>query len=131
MPLVVLNSSFLLYSFLLLATYRRELDSFPYLYILPGCAVLAIIINQNHRRLFEYIYAFSLYVESVAILPQLVLLVEQREISNMTSNYIACLGSYRALYILNWIWRYFTEGYKPWIAWIWYYPNDPLRRLLL
>ena len=36
----------------------------------------------------------------------------------MTSNYIACLGSYRALYILNWIWRYFTEGYRPWIAWI-------------
>lgn len=101
-----------------LATYRREFDRLSYAYILPVCAILAIIFNQNHRRPFEYFYAFSLFVESVAILPQLVLLVEQGEVSNMTTNYIICLGSYRALYILNWIYRFFTEEYKPWLAWI-------------
>jgi len=29
---------------------------------------------------------------------------------------VLCLGSYRALYILNWVWRYWAEGYIDYIA---------------
>lgn len=36
----------------------------------------------------------------------------------LTSHYVACLGAYRALYILNWIVRYYTENYVRWIVWI-------------
>ena len=33
--------------------------------------------------------------------------------------YVASLGAYRALYIVNWVYRFFTEPhYRSWIAWI-------------
>ena len=55
------------------------------------------------------LWVFSIYLESVAILPQLVVLQRYGEIENLTGNYIFLMGSYRALYILNWIYRSFTE----------------------
>ena len=33
------------------------------------------------------------------------------EAENITSHYLFALGSYRGLYILNWIYRYYTEGH--------------------
>ncbi len=38
------------------------------------------------------------------------------EAENITSHYLFALGSYRALYILNWIYRYYTEGHVDYIA---------------
>lgn len=40
-------------------------------------------------------------------------------VENITSHYMFCLGSYRALYLVNWIFRYFTETNKYWdpISW--------------
>ena len=38
------------------------------------------------------------------------------EAENITSHYLFALGSYRALYILNWIYRYYTEGHIDTIA---------------
>jgi ER lumen protein retaining receptor len=41
------------------------------------------------------------------------------EIENLAGDYMFCLGSYRALYILNWIYRLATEEhYSQWIVWI-------------
>ena len=44
-------------------------------------------------------------------MPQLILLRRYRNIENVTANYIAALGSYRALYIINWIYRLMYEPY--------------------
>jgi ER lumen protein retaining receptor len=33
------------------------------------------------------------------------------EAENITTHYIFALGAYRALYIPNWIYRYFVDGY--------------------
>ncbi|XP_075523792.1 ER lumen protein-retaining receptor-like [Primulina tabacum] len=64
-------------------------------------------------------WAISLYLEAVAILPQLVMLQRTRNIDNLTGQYVVLLGTYRGLYILNWIYRYFTEPhYTRWITWI-------------
>ncbi|URE22783.1 ubiquitin carboxyl-terminal hydrolase, partial [Musa troglodytarum] len=64
-------------------------------------------------------WAFSLYLEAVAILPQLVLLQRTKNIDNLTGQYVFLLGAYRAFYIFNWIYRYFTEPhYVHWITWI-------------
>ena len=35
-------------------------------------------------------------------------------IENITTHYMACLGVYRAIYILNWFYRYETEGFYCW-----------------
>lgn len=59
----------------------------------------------------------SIYLESVAILPQLTLLMRTENIDNLTGNYVFLLGAYRSLYILNWIYRYFTEThYQHWLG---------------
>ncbi|PBK88498.1 hypothetical protein ARMGADRAFT_937268, partial [Armillaria gallica] len=47
---------------------------------------------------------------SVAILPQLFMLQRTGEAETITTHYLAALGIYRALYIPNWIYRYFTDG---------------------
>ena len=38
------------------------------------------------------------------------------EAESITSHYLFALGSYRALYILNWIYRYYFEGFFDLIA---------------
>ena len=65
------------------------------------------------------LWAFSLFLEAIAILPQLVLLQRTKNVDNLTGNYVFLLGMYRAFYILNWIYRYMTEpNYVQWIVWL-------------
>ena len=69
--------------------------------------------------LFEILWAFSIYLEALAILPQLFLLQRTGEVETLTSHYIFALGGYRAFYLLNWIYRLATEpGYSNWIVWV-------------
>ena len=78
------------------ATYDPEKDAFPVQYLLGPCALLGILINQDHYSPFEMVWAFSIYLEAVAILPQLFLLQKQGEVENLTSHYVAALGAYRS-----------------------------------
>lgn len=98
-------------------TYDHVHDTFRIPFLFAGAAFCAIVF---HLRLtvFEIVWAFSIFLEAVAILPQLFLLQKTGEVENITSHYIFCLGGYRALYILNWIWRYFMEHRRhQWLAW--------------
>ena len=51
------------------------------------------------------LYTFSLILESVCVLPQLLLLRQTTVPTVIDSFYLLTLGSYRAFYILNWIIR--------------------------
>ena len=63
-------------------------------------------------------WAFSIFLEAVAILPQLIVLHAEKVVESITGHYVACLGAYRALYILNWIYKAYTHpGYRHWIVW--------------
>ena len=64
------------------------------------------------------LWAFSIWLESVAILPQLFMLQRTGEAETITTHYLFALGLYRALYIPNWLYRYFAEGYVDQIAWL-------------
>ena len=64
----------------------------------------------------QILWTFSIYLESVAILPQLFMISKTGEAETITSHYLFALGSYRALYILNWIYRYYSEGFLDLIA---------------
>ncbi|PNX93625.1 er lumen protein retaining receptor-like protein [Trifolium pratense] len=79
-------------------------------YYLPFLLLLSLVAN--------YIFwAFSIYLEAVAILPQLVLLQRSGNVDNLTGQYVFFLGAYRGFYILNWIYRYLTEPrFTRWIA---------------
>lgn len=97
------------------STYDKAQDTFlHWRYAVAPCAVIATIthlIGSGFRRfeLLELLWTFSIYLESIAILPQLIVLQRYREVENLTGNFIFFMGAYRAFYILNWIWRSYHE----------------------
>ncbi|KAJ3214994.1 endoplasmic reticulum retention protein [Clydaea vesicula] len=97
------------------ATWDPKLDTLRYEYLLIPCAILSLIINQSFTFV-EILWAFSIYLEAVAILPQLFQLTRTGEAENITIHYLGALGMYRALYIPNWIYRYYAEDHLDWIA---------------
>ena len=99
------------------ATYDTDSDTFPlYILIIPSI-VLGIIFTDEYT-LFEMLWTFSIFLESLAIMPQLFLLTKKGGAEAITSHYVFLLGGYRVFYILNWIYRYFAEGYSPYNAWL-------------
>ena len=66
----------------------------------------------------KILWSFSIWLESVAILPQLFMLQRTGEAETITTHYLFALGLYRALYIPNWLYRYFAEGFVDQIAWV-------------
>jgi ER lumen protein retaining receptor len=63
--------------------------------------------------LVQLLWTFSICLEPLAILPQLSLVFRYREIESVTwiYEYILFKGAYRALYIVNWIYRAHTEPF--------------------
>lgn len=92
------------------ATYDHNHDSFRIEFLLIPCAILALLVNHDFT-VMEVLWTFSIYLESVAILPQLFLVSKTGEAESITSHYLFALGSYRALYLLNWVYRYFSEAH--------------------
>lgn len=60
----------------------------------------------------EFLWVFSIILESICVLPQLLLLRQTTVPTVIDSGYLIALGSYRALYLMNWIYRAFTPN-KP------------------
>ncbi|KAI9782234.1 MAG: endoplasmic reticulum retention protein [Geoglossum umbratile] len=90
-------------------THDPNIDTFKVQYLLGGSAVLAILITPFYTPA-EILWRFSIWLESVAILPQLFMLQRTGEAETITTHYLFALGLYRALYIPNWMYRYFAEG---------------------
>lgn len=89
-------------------THDPNIDTFKVQYLLGASAVLGILFPYKYTP-SEMLWAFSIWLESVAILPQLFMLQRTGEAETITTHYLAALGLYRALYIPNWIYRYFAE----------------------
>lgn len=92
------------------ATYNRDEDTFRVELLLLPCAVLAVLVNAMFTPM-EILWTFSIYLEAVAILPQLFMLQRRGEAETITAHYLFMLGSYRALYIVNWVYRYYMESF--------------------
>ncbi|KAF9463601.1 ER lumen protein retaining receptor-domain-containing protein [Collybia nuda] len=90
-------------------TFDPSIDTFRIEYLLGPCFILGCIFNYKFN-FTEVFWSFSIFLESVAILPQLFMLQRTGEAETITTHYLAALGIYRTLYIPNWIYRYFTEG---------------------
>jgi len=97
------------------ATYDSNHDTFRVEFLLLPVTILALVLNHEFSFM-EILWTFSIYLEAVAILPQLFMVSKTGEAESITSHYLFALGSYRALYIFNWIWRYYTEEYYDLIA---------------
>lgn len=97
------------------ATYDHNHDTFRIEFLLIPTLIMALLINHEFT-VMEVLWTFSIYLESVAILPQLFLVSKTGEAESITSHYLFALGSYRALYLLNWVYRYVVEDHYELIA---------------
>jgi len=108
------------------STYEKGQDSFlHWQFAAIPCAILALITHLIGSgvadfNVMELLWTFSIYLEAITIMPQLVVLQRYREVENLTGNYVFFMGAYRALYILNWIYRANTEkNYRHhWVVYI-------------
>ena len=102
-------------------THNKDQDTFRHYYLPLACFVVAILIPldftlievcvakllvvsyacfyldlkillRSLRLFYKVLWTFSIYLEAVAILPQLVLLQRSRNIDNLTGNYVFLLG---------------------------------------
>jgi len=97
------------------ATYDGNHDSMRAEFLVVPALGLACLINTSFD-VMEVLWTFSIYLESVAILPQLFMISKTGEAETITSHYLFAQGSYRALYIANWIYRYHYENHLDFIA---------------
>jgi ER lumen protein retaining receptor len=93
--------------------YDKTQDSFlHWKFAVAPCAVFAVItIYFQGYDFMELMWNFSIYLEAICIVPQLIVLQRYQEVENLTANYVFFLGAYRLLYILNWVYRAYHEVY--------------------
>lgn len=103
----IASSAYIIY--LMKVKYRPrheiELDTLRLDVLLAVPAVLALLFHLKFT-VVEILWSFSIFLEAIAILPQMFLLQRVGEAETITTHYIFALGAYRAFYILNWIYRY-------------------------
>ncbi|PHH63078.1 hypothetical protein CDD81_6323 [Ophiocordyceps australis] len=96
-------------------TRERELSWKMGAGVLGGSLVLSpfvMLIFQNIWSFRSWMWVFSEILESVCVLPQLLLLRQTTVPTVIDSYYLVALGSYRALYCVNWFVREF-DNRKP------------------
>ena len=81
--------------------------------LLPGALALTLIVNSGWSS-WEFMWSYSLWLEAVAFIPQIVMLKKIRLIENITSHYVAALGLYRFFYIFNWVYRFYVDDFYCW-----------------
>ncbi|KAI9724285.1 MAG: hypothetical protein M1828_003709 [Chrysothrix sp. TS-e1954] len=79
---------------------------------------MMIFLQKQDWSFSEFCITFSLILESVCVLPQLLLLRQTTVPTVIDSFYLVTLGSYRAFYLLNWLFQIINRDSLP----------EPLRR---
>ncbi|KCZ81488.1 hypothetical protein H312_01066 [Anncaliia algerae PRA339] len=88
--------------FKMYSTYEPLLDDFKIEFLLLPSFLLSIFFSRKDFSVSEIFYNFSVILESLVIVPQLVQLQKMQESETLTSRYILLLGAYRLCYTLSW-----------------------------
>lgn len=94
------------------ATYQAEHDTFEVGYLFSGCFACAVIFHPhlNRRPVFDTLWAFSLYVDMVAMMPQLWMIAKvgvQSHVEALNAHYIAAMAASRSVSMYFW-----SVGYR-------------------
>eukprot|EP01017_Pseudomicrothorax_dubius_P032675 TRINITY_DN429_c0_g1_i2.p1 TRINITY_DN429_c0_g1~~TRINITY_DN429_c0_g1_i2.p1 ORF type:complete len:262 (-),score=18.96 TRINITY_DN429_c0_g1_i2:243-1028(-) len=89
-------------------TYNKSLDSIKWWHLVPVAAIFAALFHPslNRHSLTDIAWAFALYLEAVAMLPQLLVFTRREEIEHYTSHFVASQGVARLLSFLFWVFSY-------------------------
>lgn len=91
--------------FKLKATHDEDLDNFPIYYVVIPCAVLALFIHPStsHNIVNRILWAFCVYLEAVAVLPQLRVMQNTKIVEPFTAHYVFALGIARFFSCAHWV----------------------------
>ena len=97
-------------------TYDRiKEDNFPHIYLIPFALCMTLLIHKDWTW-WGLTWSFSLWLESVAVFPQITIITKTNEIMAYTAHYLAALGSYRFFYIILWAYRYIQLATISWVS---------------
>ncbi|KAK9138411.1 hypothetical protein Sjap_009005 [Stephania japonica] len=93
--------------FKLKSTYIKELDNMPIYYVVIPVVILSFLVRPYMRRRFvtSWFWAFTVYLESVAVLPQLRIMQNAKMVETFTGHYVFALGVARFFGCAHWIIR--------------------------
>nr|GMD12254.1 putative ER lumen protein-retaining receptor C28H8.4 [Ipomoea batatas]GMD15660.1 putative ER lumen protein-retaining receptor C28H8.4 [Ipomoea batatas] len=95
-------------------TYMAGMDSTPIYYIIVPASILAVFVHPHtsHLQIHRMLWAFCVYLESVAVLPQLRMMQKAKMIEPFTAHYVFALGIARFLELAHWIIQVYESGGK-------------------
>eukprot|EP00745_Piridium_sociabile_P015675 TRINITY_DN23426_c3_g2_i2.p1 TRINITY_DN23426_c3_g2~~TRINITY_DN23426_c3_g2_i2.p1 ORF type:complete len:220 (+),score=19.60 TRINITY_DN23426_c3_g2_i2:127-786(+) len=75
--------------------------------LIPVALILAFFFHPGYRWFtVQILVAFTMYIEAVALVPQLYLMRKMHEVENVTSHYVGLLVCSRAVRLLFWVQLY-------------------------
>lgn len=98
-------------------TYDRRHDTFSMTVLLLLCVPFALL-SMRYYGFEEFLWTYSLWLEAVAILPQLMLIRRNQRVDVVTKDYVFFLGLYRLFYVLNWIRKAVVKQKTVKVVWI-------------
>lgn len=90
-------------------TYDREYDTVHLELLVIPCVIMAFFVNYEFSHQ-QVIWAFSIYLEAIAVAPQIVH-TQQKGCTQYMTSYFVVLGLHPVLMVINWIFRYLNEAY--------------------
>jgi len=94
-------------------TYDRDHDTMPVFNCIPACVLLAVCVHGdlNDSPFFDVMWFISMYLDTIALLPQLWLLsVVGGEVESLTAHFVACMVVSRLCSCLFWFYGYEEIG---------------------
>merc|ERR1719247_3142688 len=88
--------------------YEVEYDTMNIMPLVLGCFVLAVLVHPdlNDRPLFDTLWATSLYIDVIAMVPQLWMMSKCGKAEAVTSHYVASIAASRAVNLIFWFYGY-------------------------
>ncbi|ODM92269.1 ER lumen protein-retaining receptor 2 [Orchesella cincta] len=75
-------------------TYEANSDSFRFEFLILIAGSLALLYNHEFASM-EILWTFSIYLEAIAIIPQLYMFYNTKDVSMFPGHYVFAMGSYR------------------------------------
>ncbi|KRZ97811.1 ER lumen protein retaining receptor 2 [Trichinella sp. T8] len=107
--LLLSYSTVYLIFFELHSTYDHGKDLFRTELLIIPSFFLALTLNYNFE-VIEICWTFSIYLETVALVPQLYMVLKSGFLHSTIRPFLYCFTTYRTLYLFSWIYRYFIES---------------------
>ncbi|CAK8560185.1 unnamed protein product [Lathyrus sativus] len=91
--------------FRLKSTYIKEFDTMWISLLVVPSAILAVLVNPHipHAWLVRVVFAFTMYVETISVLPQIRYMQNAKMVEPFTGYYVFALGISRFFALAYWI----------------------------